>query len=156
QKDDGHMILLHDGGGDRAPTLNALPRIIDTLRAQEYQFVPLDRLVGKTRAQLMPVPSPEERRWADIEGEALTTKGNFKKVIGLLFLIAIYLTLLRSLVYGVLAIIEKRKAGKRQFIPDFQPGVSVVIAAYNEEKVIQRTIASILESGYPDLEVVVV
>ncbi len=156
QKDDGHMILLHDGGGDRSPTLAALPRIIDTLRAQGYQFVPLEELMGRTRDQLMPVPSAKEQRWASIEGDALITKGNFKKAIGLLFLVAIYLTLLRSLVYGVLAIFEKRKASKRVFDPNYRPGVSVVVAAYNEEMVIRRTVQSILDNGYPDVDVVVV
>ncbi len=156
QKDDGHLILLHDGGGDRSATIAALPKIIDTLRSQGYRFVPLERLMGRTRDQLMPAPSEEEMRWARIEGEALTTKGNFKKVIGLLFLIAIYLTLLRSLVYGTLAIIEKRKAGKRVFDSEYHPAVSVVIAAYNEDRVIERTVRSILNDGYSDLEVVVV
>lgn len=156
QKDDGHMILLHDGGGDRTPTIAALPRIVDTLRSDGYTFVPLERLIGRTRAQLMPLPSAEEKRWANIEGEALTTKGDFKKGIGLLFLVAIYLTLLRSLVYGVLAVIEKYQARKRSFDPAFRPGVSVVIAAYNEDKVIRKTITSILDNGYADLEVVVV
>jgi cellulose synthase/poly-beta-1,6-N-acetylglucosamine synthase-like glycosyltransferase/spore germination protein YaaH/peptidoglycan/xylan/chitin deacetylase (PgdA/CDA1 family) len=156
QKEDGKLILLHDGGGDRTSTIAALPLIIDTLREQGYVFVGLDRLMGRSRAELMPVPSRDEKRWASIEGQALTTKGNFKKAIGLLFLIAIYLTLLRSLVYGILAIIEKRKASQRPFDAAFIPPVSVVIAAYNEEKVIARTIRSILENGYPELEVVIV
>jgi cellulose synthase/poly-beta-1,6-N-acetylglucosamine synthase-like glycosyltransferase len=156
QKDDGHLILLHDGGGDRSATLAALPEIIDTLRKQGYRFVPLEQLMGRTRAQLMPVPSQDEMRWASIEGEALTSKGNFKKAIGLLFLVAIYLTLLRSLVYGILAVIQKRRAAKRVFDPSFRPCVSVVIAAYNEDKVIERTVQSILNNGYQDVEVVVV
>ena len=156
QKEDGNLILLHDGGGDRTPTLAALPRIIDTLRGQGYQFVGLNRLMGRSRAELMPIPSADEKRWASIEGEALTTKGNFKKAIGMLFLIALYLTLLRSLVYGVLAIVQKWKASRLHFDPSFSPPVSVVIAAYNEDKVIVRTIASILANGYPELEVVVV
>ncbi|MBV8819810.1 MAG: polysaccharide deacetylase family protein, partial [Acidobacteriaceae bacterium] len=156
QKDDGHMILLHDGGGDRSATLAALPQIIDTLRAQGYQFVPLEQLIGRSRAQLMPVPGQEEQRWASIEGDALITKGNFKKIIGVLFIAAIVVTVLRSLVFSVLAIAQKRKAAKRTFDPAYRPGVSVVIAAYNEEKVVRRTVQSILDNGYPDLEVVVV
>jgi cellulose synthase/poly-beta-1,6-N-acetylglucosamine synthase-like glycosyltransferase/spore germination protein YaaH/peptidoglycan/xylan/chitin deacetylase (PgdA/CDA1 family) len=157
QKDQGHLILLHDGGGDRTPTIQALPRIIDTLRAQGYQFVPLEQLMGKTRDELMPVPSKDEKRWAQIEGEALTTKGNFKKAVGMLFLIAIYLTLLRSIVYGVLAVVQKVKSkGRARLLPVYQPPVSVVIAAYNEEKVIARTVRSILNNGYENLEVVVV
>ncbi|HYL34933.1 MAG TPA: glycosyltransferase [Bryobacteraceae bacterium] len=158
QKDDGHLILLHDGGGDRSATLEALPKIIDTLRAQGYQFVPLEQLMGKTRDELMPVPSPDEKRWADIEGDTLTAKGNVKKAAGLLFLIAIFLTLLRSLVYGALAVNQKLRA-RHRLRPargDFRPPVSVVIAAFNEEKVIERTVRSVLDSGYDNLEVVVV
>ena len=152
----GNMVLLHDGGGDRTATVAALPAMIDKLRAQGYQFVPLEQLMSRSRADLMPVPSADEARWAQLEGDALTAKGNFKKAIGLLFLIAIYLTLARSIVYGALAVIEKRKARKRIFDPSFKPAVSVVIAAYNEDKVIERTVRSILDNGYPDLEVIVV
>jgi cellulose synthase/poly-beta-1,6-N-acetylglucosamine synthase-like glycosyltransferase/spore germination protein YaaH/peptidoglycan/xylan/chitin deacetylase (PgdA/CDA1 family) len=158
QKDEGHLILLHDGGGDRSATIQALPKIIDTLRAQGYQFVPLEQLMGKTRDALMPVPSADEKRWADIEGDALTAKGNVKKTAGLLFLIAIFLTLLRSLVYGALAVNQKLGARHRRkpARPDFRPPVSVVIAAFNEEKVIVRTVRSVLDNGYENLELVVV
>ena len=156
QKNDGHMILLHDGGGDRTQTILALPRIIDTLRGQGYRFVPLEQLMGRTRDQLMPQPDPKERRWAGIEGGVLDLKGNFKTFLGMLFLVAIYLTLLRSFVYGALAIFEKRRAARRVFDPSYLPGVSVVIAAYNEEKVILRTVQSILNNAYPEVEVVVV
>lgn len=40
----GAVVLLHDGGGDQSATIDALPRIIDGLRAQGYQFVTLDEL----------------------------------------------------------------------------------------------------------------
>ncbi len=39
------VILMHDGGGDRANTVQALPRIIQILREQDYAFVTLDQLV---------------------------------------------------------------------------------------------------------------
>ncbi|WP_157987878.1 polysaccharide deacetylase family protein [Jiangella endophytica] len=35
----GAIVLLHDGGGDRAGTVAALPAIIETLRAAGYEFV---------------------------------------------------------------------------------------------------------------------
>lgn len=38
------VILMHDGGGDRANTVQALPRIIQTLREQGFAFVTLDQL----------------------------------------------------------------------------------------------------------------
>jgi cellulose synthase/poly-beta-1,6-N-acetylglucosamine synthase-like glycosyltransferase/spore germination protein YaaH/peptidoglycan/xylan/chitin deacetylase (PgdA/CDA1 family) len=156
EDESNHLILLHDAGGDRHATIEALPRLIDTLRGKGYQFVAIEDIMSRTRAQVMPVPSREEMRMAQIEGGALITKGNFKKVVGLLFLVAIYLTLLRSLVYGTLAVLQKFKARKRCFDPAFHPSVSVIIAAYNEEKVIEKTVRSILDNGYDDLELIVV
>ncbi len=156
ENESNHLILLHDAGGDRSQTVEALPKMIDLLRSKGYQFVPLEQIMGRTRAQVMPVPSAEEMRMANIEGGALVTKGNFKKAVGLLFLIAIYLTVLRSLVYGTLAVLEKMRDRRRRFDPDYCPPVSVIIAAFNEEKVIEKTVRSILDNGYPDLEIVVV
>ncbi len=156
EEDPGHVILLHDAGGDRSATVAALPRILDTLQSQGYRFVPLSELLGQTRAQLMPAPSVMELRWARIEGEAFDSQGAFKKLIGILFLWAIYLTLARSLFFGVLAVLQKWRAGRARFDPGFRPPVSVIIAAYNEEKVIARTVLSILNNGYQDLEIVVV
>ena len=154
--DPGHVILLHDAGGDRAATVAALPRILEGLQSQGYRFVPLSELLGQTRAQLMPAPSGVEMRWAHIEGGAFDSQGALKKVIGMLFLWAIYLTLARSLFYGVLAVAQKWRVRHARFDSAFRPPVSVIIAAYNEEKVIVRTVESILRNGYDDLELVIV
>jgi len=40
----GAIVLLHDGGGDRASTIEALPAVIEGLRALGYRFVTLDGL----------------------------------------------------------------------------------------------------------------
>ena len=147
-EDPGHVILLHDAGGDRSATVAALPRILESLQARGYRFVPLSELLGQTRAQLMPAPSAVEMRWARIEGGAFDSQGAFKKIIGMLFLWAIYLTLARSLFYGGLALVQKWHAARARFDPAFRPPVSVIVAAYNEEKVIARTVESILRNGY--------
>ncbi|GAC1311634.1 MAG: hypothetical protein NVSMB16_08440 [Acidimicrobiales bacterium] len=44
----GAIVLLHDGGGDRLQTLAALPRIIETLRAQGYAFATPDTIAPVT------------------------------------------------------------------------------------------------------------
>ncbi len=41
----GSIILMHDGGGARKQTKDALPRIIEQLEADGYQFVTLSELV---------------------------------------------------------------------------------------------------------------
>ena len=153
---DGHVILLHDGGGDRSATLAALPRIVEYFRSKGYRFVPVGELIGRTREQVMPRPSSQELRWARVEGQAFGAGSGFQKVVGILFLAAIFLALLRSLIYGVLAVIQKFRARRRVFDPGFSPPVSVIIAAYNEDKVIVRTVESVLSNGYEDLELIVV
>jgi peptidoglycan/xylan/chitin deacetylase (PgdA/CDA1 family) len=42
----GSIILMHDGGGPRGETLEALPHIIDTLRARGYGFTTVSQLLG--------------------------------------------------------------------------------------------------------------
>ncbi len=156
EQENGHVILLHDAGGNRDATVAALPQIIEYFESQGYRFVTAGTLIGKDRAAIMPVPSAEEMRWARIEGRAFDFKSNVLGVVGILFLCAIYLTAGRSVIYGILAVCQKIGARKRVFDPDYCPRVSVVIAAYNEEKVIVRTVESILANGYEDIEVIVV
>ena len=50
----GQIILLHDGGGDRSNTVEALPKLIDALRAKGFELVTVSDLAGLTRDQAMP------------------------------------------------------------------------------------------------------
>jgi peptidoglycan/xylan/chitin deacetylase (PgdA/CDA1 family) len=42
----GSIVIMHDGGGNRAGTLAALPSIIDTLRGRGYRFATVSELLG--------------------------------------------------------------------------------------------------------------
>lgn len=42
----GGIVLLHDGGGDRTATVEALPQIIETLKRQGYRFVTIPELLN--------------------------------------------------------------------------------------------------------------
>jgi cellulose synthase/poly-beta-1,6-N-acetylglucosamine synthase-like glycosyltransferase/peptidoglycan/xylan/chitin deacetylase (PgdA/CDA1 family) len=152
----GHIILLHDAGADRTATVAALPAIIDRYLAEGYRFVRVGELLNKTRAEVMPPPGADEMRLAHIEGQALGVQARFVQALGILFLMAIYLTLARSLLFGTLAILQKRRERTRVYDDSYRPPVSVILAAYNEETVIERTVESILSNGYPDLEIIVV
>jgi len=54
QRHDGSVILLHDAGGDRSQTVEALPRILDWLHTRGDSVVPLSTLLGTTRDAVMP------------------------------------------------------------------------------------------------------
>jgi peptidoglycan/xylan/chitin deacetylase (PgdA/CDA1 family) len=57
----GAIILLHDGGGNRAETVAALPRIIARLRARGYRFVTVPRL-------LLDNPPPANQTFSSLIG----------------------------------------------------------------------------------------
>jgi peptidoglycan/xylan/chitin deacetylase (PgdA/CDA1 family) len=43
----GSIVLLHDGGGDRTSTIQALPQIITTLQRRGYRFVTVPELMQR-------------------------------------------------------------------------------------------------------------
>lgn len=59
---DGHIILMHDAGGEtRKPTMEALPRIIATLQHEGYRFISLEQYLGMSRDQASCLPYRRER-----------------------------------------------------------------------------------------------
>jgi peptidoglycan-N-acetylglucosamine deacetylase len=155
----GSIVLLHDGGGNRSQTVAALPKIIEGIRAKGLQIVPLHQLLGKTKADVMP-PLPPNARWAarlDWLGFALwdfVSKG----IVWIFFLGDVLMTG-RLLSVGALAVFDRlrqRRAEAPSQIASYKPKVAVLIPAYNEEKVIKRTVDAVLDSDYPDLRVIVI
>jgi cellulose synthase/poly-beta-1,6-N-acetylglucosamine synthase-like glycosyltransferase/spore germination protein YaaH/peptidoglycan/xylan/chitin deacetylase (PgdA/CDA1 family) len=151
----GNIVLLHDGGGDRTQTVRALPEIIDGLRAAGFQIVPVSELIGRTRAELMVPLTFRERLVARADGLIFTMYEWSRLSIAFIFVLGIALVSGRAIIVGLLAVIEKFRRAPADH-PDFQPLVSVLIPAYNEEDVIVYTVNSVLESDYPRLEVIVV
>lgn len=45
----GSIVLAHDGGGDRTPTVRALPGIVRSLRARGFRFVTVGELLKAER-----------------------------------------------------------------------------------------------------------
>ncbi len=48
------IILLHDAGGNRQATVDALPRIIHYFKSKGIQFTTIARLLGKSKEVVMP------------------------------------------------------------------------------------------------------
>jgi cellulose synthase/poly-beta-1,6-N-acetylglucosamine synthase-like glycosyltransferase/peptidoglycan/xylan/chitin deacetylase (PgdA/CDA1 family)/spore germination protein YaaH len=155
QVDKGNIILLHDGGGERAQTVAALPQIIDALRARGYQFVSIGDLLGKTRAEVMLPLSPQERFEARADGFIFTIFQLLRFSIGTIFVVGIVLVSARALVIGILALIEKLRPD-HAVMPVPEPAVTVLIPAHNEESVVVQTVTSVLASDVQSLRVIVV
>jgi cellulose synthase/poly-beta-1,6-N-acetylglucosamine synthase-like glycosyltransferase/peptidoglycan/xylan/chitin deacetylase (PgdA/CDA1 family)/spore germination protein YaaH len=158
KKDPGFVILLHDGGGDRSETVRALPVLIDRLRAAGYEIVPVSALLDKTRADVMPAISPNERLTAFIDRFAFLLFNFLENGIVLIFFLGDILMTGRLAFVGVGAFIDRIiHHGRMDAIQhDFEPDVAVLVPAYNEETVIERTIRSVLHSTYKKLRVIVI
>jgi cellulose synthase/poly-beta-1,6-N-acetylglucosamine synthase-like glycosyltransferase/peptidoglycan/xylan/chitin deacetylase (PgdA/CDA1 family) len=151
----GNVILLHDGGGNRSQTVKALGPLIDSVRAHGDTIVPLSTLAGLTLDESMPkLP----RRSAFNRMVELTTFGIISALEWLfywLFLIAVVVGGIRLLIIILLAAYQRFH--RRTGTPPYTPHVTVIVPAYNEAKVINSTIRSLLGQEYGGaLDIIVV
>jgi cellulose synthase/poly-beta-1,6-N-acetylglucosamine synthase-like glycosyltransferase/peptidoglycan/xylan/chitin deacetylase (PgdA/CDA1 family) len=152
----GSIILLHDGGGDRSATIAALPVLIQALRDRGYTIVPVSQLMGKTRAEVMP-PLNRHQRWqARVDSIAFFVWAFFNHFVVAVFFVGDILMSARLIIIGVFAVIDRFRKRKNFAGPDYAPRVAVLIPAFNEEKVIVRTIRSVLMSNYKNIRVIVI
>jgi len=155
----GNIVLMHDGGGNRERTVLALPLIIDGARARGFEFVPVYKLMGKTKADVMP-PLGRDQVWAArLNWIGFWLFSATITGITLIFFLGDILMTGRLISVGVLAMYDRLRAhvyGTPAQIAAYRPRVAVLIPAYNEEKVIERTIHGALDSDYPNLRVIVI
>src|SRR5829696_8903064 len=152
----GQVVLLHDGGGPRAQTVEALPQMIHELRARGYRFVTVSELMGMTRDQTMPLLAAQSPV-AAIDGITFFSFAVAGWTLQWLFMLGIGLGVGRLLFLGSLALVQRlRRTRRDEVIVNLHPLVSVIVPAYNEERVIAQTIRSLLASDYPEFEIIVV
>ncbi len=150
----GNIVLLHDAGGNREATVQALPRLIKYFRdTMGCKFTTVADLMGKTKDDVMPMV----QRSLKLRFNKYFTIGYYwvSTIVFALFLVGIFLSISRILIMALLATIQKRR---EKFLPlsSIQPGVSIIVPAYNEEINAVRTIESLLQQDYPNLQIVFV
>ena len=151
----GNIILLHDGGGDRTATIEALPGIIAGLRTRGFRIVPVEELLGKSRADVMPQLPANQVLAARLQGYVFTAIAWLTEFVVLVFFIGDVLMSARLLGIGALATYDRLRKPAPVGGPDYRPAVTVIVPAYNEEKVIEHTVRSVLASDYPRLRIIV-
>jgi cellulose synthase/poly-beta-1,6-N-acetylglucosamine synthase-like glycosyltransferase/peptidoglycan/xylan/chitin deacetylase (PgdA/CDA1 family)/spore germination protein YaaH len=153
-----NIVLLHDGGGDRTQTIEALPQIIEGLQKQGYRFVPVSTLAGLRQDQVMPAVSGFDLIAVQADVGLFSLLAMLLSGLDWLFFFAIALGIMRALGLTALALIPERRIGLPKVAPGEPPStalVSVIIPAFNEERVIEASVRRILESDYANLEVIV-
>ncbi|MBS1724996.1 MAG: glycosyltransferase [Armatimonadetes bacterium] len=153
--EEGNIILLHDAGGDRSQTVAALDLLIPALKARGYQFTTIADLLGRTRDQVMPSLPARDSDLIAADRTVFTVLHWGQVALNTGFLCAIALGLGRILIVVPLALFHNARRKRGDFAVG-TPSVGVLIAAYNEEKTIEKTVASVLRSDYPVTEVIVI
>lgn len=149
----GHVVLLHDGGGDRSLTLTYLERLITQAKRLGYVFT-TPRWVADHPATVYRSVHPSLTDRATL----FVAQGVFRWVdytLALLFFLGVAGLFGLSTLNICLAAVHERCLRRRP-IPADVGAVTVAIAAYNEQEVIERTIQSVLRSTGVALEVLVV
>ena len=151
----GNIILLHDAGGNRSQTVAALPRIIDYLQERGDKIVSLSDLLDIPRDAIMPRVQKEGGVTRFVSGAGFHILHDSETFCWAFMIAATALIVVRTLLVAILAY---RHHGKTAGPGDaYAPPLSIIIAAYNEAKVIKATLRSVTDTDYTGLiEVIVV
>ncbi len=153
----GNVILLHDAGGNRSQTLAALPIIIDWLHERGDRIVSLGELLKIPHDEIMP-PVGGGAGWHAVAAWGFNAWRWLVALLWAFMILATAMVVARAALIAWLAWRHRREEEEGgPALPSPAPPVSVLIAAYNEGKVVAKTLRSVLESIYPgDLEIVIV
>jgi cellulose synthase/poly-beta-1,6-N-acetylglucosamine synthase-like glycosyltransferase/peptidoglycan/xylan/chitin deacetylase (PgdA/CDA1 family)/spore germination protein YaaH len=151
-----NIVLMHDGGGDRSATVAALGPIIDSLKARGDTLVLASTLAGVSRDDAMPALPRRSTLERSVDMLAFGAIGAADWGLYWLFFVAVILGVGRLAFILALAVIQRVRHGAPR-ATDFAPPVTVIVPAYREAKVIERTVHSLLAQDYAGpLDVVVV
>ncbi|GAA2419303.1 glycosyltransferase [Streptomyces glaucus] len=151
----GAIVLMHDSGGDRHQTVEALDRMLPDLQRQGYEFDNLTEALDAPSAhtRVTGIEAWKGKAWIFLvqASERITD------------VLVVGLAIVGSLVIGrfvlmlLLSGAHARRVRRRGFRwgPPVTEPVSVLVPAYNEAKCIENTVRSLMASEHP-IEVIVI
>jgi cellulose synthase/poly-beta-1,6-N-acetylglucosamine synthase-like glycosyltransferase/peptidoglycan/xylan/chitin deacetylase (PgdA/CDA1 family) len=148
------VILLHDGGGDRSRTITYVQQLIKIAKSKGYTFVNLDTLYPQ-KPPLFAKTMPNTADHVSFTAFRAILVWPHTIVMNL-FIVTIGLVLVSLLVQIVLANIYVRRTKFKLIDKNYNPRVTAIIPAYNEEKVLEKTVRSLLRSRYKNLDILIV
>jgi cellulose synthase/poly-beta-1,6-N-acetylglucosamine synthase-like glycosyltransferase/peptidoglycan/xylan/chitin deacetylase (PgdA/CDA1 family) len=159
----GATVLMHDSGGDRSQTVQALDRFIPEMKKQGYRFLTISEAYRQILAKRGETPVVTRTTAADRwRGTALVWAIRAADatvwLLGGLLLVAGTLAFVRTAMLIGYAIrhARHRRAEARSGRPPVTEPVSVIVPAHNEKEGIEATVRSLVGSDHPEVEVVVV
>lgn len=153
---DSNVVLLHDGGGSRQQTVEALPKIIAALKQEGYQFVSISGLMNIDRDVVMP---PQPSSWyLSLSRVSFKLLQFFSYFIPVIYVVGILIVIVRFLVLTLLSLYQRKMAKiSNTQLDNNLFSLAVIVPAYNESYGIIRTILSLLAAKHPErFEIIVV
>ena len=149
-----HVVVMHDGGGDRHATVEAIDKLVPLLKARGYRLVGLDQIMGILRTSAMPMlPAGEKTLLLGSQLRIGASSWGWT-LLQVLFAASTVVALFRICMLGGLIYVGRKC--KPVVDPAFAPPVRVLVPAYNEAKVIERTLSTLMQSDYPNFTVTVI
>ncbi|WP_327695252.1 polysaccharide deacetylase family protein [Streptomyces sp. NBC_00459] len=151
----GAIVLMHDSGGDRHQTVEALDRFLPDMKKRGYAFQNLTEALDAPSAHT-PVAGVELAK-----GQAWTFL--VRASDGITGVLVVCLAIIGVLVFArfglmlLLSVLHARRTRRPDFSwgPPITEPVSVLVPAYNEAKCIEATVRSLMRSEHP-IEVLVI
>jgi cellulose synthase/poly-beta-1,6-N-acetylglucosamine synthase-like glycosyltransferase/peptidoglycan/xylan/chitin deacetylase (PgdA/CDA1 family) len=152
----GAIVLMHDSGGDRHQTVQALDRFLPELQERGYRFQNLTEALNAPSAhtQVTGLELWKGKAWVYLvrASDGVTDV----LVVGIAVIGVLVFTRFGMML--LLSALHARRVRRKDFrwgpAPVTEP-VSVLVPAYNEAKCIENTVRSLMESEHP-VEVLVV
>ncbi|MGW1756144.1 glycosyltransferase [Streptomyces mirabilis] len=152
----GAIVLMHDSGGDRHQTVQALDRFVPELQERGYRFQNLTEALDAPSAhtQVTGLELWKGKAWVYL----VRASDNVTDVLVVGIAIIGVLVFTRFGMMLLLSALHARRVRRKDFrwgpAPVTEP-VSVLVPAYNEAKCIENTVRSLMTSEHP-VEVLVV
>ncbi|WP_128428836.1 glycosyltransferase [Streptomyces cyaneus] len=151
----GAIVLMHDSGGDRHQTVEALDRFLPDMKAEGYEFDNLTEALDAPSAhtQVTGLDQWKGKAWVFL----VQASDNITGVLVVGLAVIGFLVISRFVLMLLLSGIHARRVRRRGFRwgPPVTEPVSVLVPAYNEAKCIENTVRSLMASEHP-IEVIVV
>ncbi|MFJ1702724.1 bifunctional polysaccharide deacetylase/glycosyltransferase family 2 protein [Kitasatospora sp. NPDC088346] len=152
---EGHIVLMHDAGGDRAQTVAALKVVMPRLQAEGYRFSTVSESIG---AETSMSKVTGFQLW---EGKLFL--GLAHAAVLVMPVLIVLLALVGTLVFGRFALMlflsvkHARRTRSKRFGwgPPVTETATVLVPAYNEQECIANTLRSLIDSEHP-IEVIVI
>lgn len=153
----GAVVLMHDFGGDRTETVQALAHYIQKMHDKGYRFETVTEALHAPSAHT-PVRGTDLLKGKAFVAAVTLSDNVTEGLIGCIAFVGV-LVIGRFALMLILAFVHARRSRRRKkgkgLLPPVTEPVTVLVPAYNESKCIAATVRSLSRSDHP-IEVLVI